>query len=412
MKKASLILCAAALLAVSPLSPLAPFAHAEGTAATAEAPHETGVDVFVAGKGNPYAAIRIPDIVKAGDMLVAMAEGRYANTDQGQNDLIVSISKDGGRSWSEPAVAAASKGATFNNPCMIYDAEAKKIIVFFQRYPQGVHERDQNIPTGWEDERCIRNFIISSEDGVNWTEPRDITKDTKNEGVTITCSGPNPGLQIRHGKYKGRLIVPLNEGPFGNWTLAAAYSDDHGETWKIGRKSADKCGINEVSVVETDEGGLFVVSRAWGGNKRRIAYSEDGGESWSPVTAHEELPSPNVQNGMVRYSFAKDKKLGGKSRIIFTSPVNGRSDGTVKMSYDNGKTWPVSKLLIPGPFAYSTLTPVEPGVMGCLYEVNADPMKIIRFTTFSIDWLTDGEDKGVGKGRKGKRGKKGKRRGH
>ncbi len=399
MNTTSLILCAAALLAASPLSPLAAPAFAKGHAA-AEAPHETGVDVFVAGQDNPYASIRIPCITRAGSMLIAMAEGRYANTDQGENDLIVSVSKDGGKSWSKPAVAAASKGATFNNPCMIYDAEVKTIFVFFQRYPHGVHERDKDIPTGWEDERCIRNFIISSEDGVHWTEPRDITRDTKNEGVTITCSGPNPGLQIKHGKHKGRLVVPLNEGPFGNWTLAAAYSDDHGKTWHIGKKSADKCGINEVSIAETDEGGLFVVSRAWGGNKRRIAYSDNGGESWGPVTAHEELPSPNVQNGMVRYSFAKDRKLGSKSRIIFSTPVNGRSDGTVKMSYDNGKTWPVSKLLIPGPFAYSVLTPVAPGLMGCLYEVNSNQIKHIRFTTFSIDWLTDGKDNGGHKARR------------
>ncbi|MBR2144957.1 MAG: exo-alpha-sialidase, partial [Akkermansia sp.] len=65
-------------------------------------PYSRGIDVFVAGEGNPYASIRIPDIINAGGILVAMAEGRYQNTDQGQNDLIVSVSKDGGRKWSKP----------------------------------------------------------------------------------------------------------------------------------------------------------------------------------------------------------------------------------------------------------------------------------------------------------------------
>ncbi len=400
MKISSLILCAATLSFASPLSPIIPAANAApATHAKAKnkgkAPHERTVDVFVAGEGNEYKSIRIPDIIRAGKMLVAMAEGRYENTDQGRNDLIVSTSKDGGKTWSTPTVAAASEGATFNNPCLIYDEEAKMVVLFFQRYPAGVHERDKDIPTGHEDERCIRNFVCFSKNGKKWTKPRDVTEFTKNEGVTITCSGPNPGVQIKHGEHKGRLVVPLNEGPFGNWTVAAAYSDDHGKTWNIGKKSTPGKGINEVSIAETDDGGLIVVSRAWGGNQRKVLYSEDGGETWGETISHPELPSPNTQNGLARYSFEDEEKLGGKSRILFSSPSNSRNDGIVKMSYDNGKTWPVEKLLIPGPFAYSTLTPVKPGVMGCLYEVNSGQIRHIRFTPFSIKWLTEGEDSGM-----------------
>ena len=112
-------------------------ATAAELAALNSAPYGRAVDVFVAGDGNPYASIRIPDIINADGMLVAMAEGRYQDTDQGQNDLIVSISRNGGKTWSKPVVAAASKGATFNNPCLIYDQASKQIVLFFQRYPQG-----------------------------------------------------------------------------------------------------------------------------------------------------------------------------------------------------------------------------------------------------------------------------------
>ncbi len=397
MKFPYLILCTAALVA-APAAPFISTAEAKTPARNQAAePHERTVTVFEAGNGNVYKSIRIPDIVKAGRMLIATAEGRYENTDQGKNDLIVSTSRDDGKTWSKPVVAAASEGATFNNPCLIYDEETKTVVLFFQRYPAGVKERDKNIPTGHKDERCIRNFVCFSKNGKKWTKPRDVTEFTKNEGVTITCSGPNPGVQIKHGEHKGRLVVPLNEGPFGNWTLAAAYSDDHGKTWKIGKKSDAGKGINEVSIAETDDGGLIVVSRAWGGNTRRVVYSQDGGETWGETIAHPELPSPNVQNGLARYSFEDEEELGGKSRLVFSTPVQGRNEGTIKMSYDNGKTWPVEKLLIPGPFAYSTLTPVKPGVMGCLYEVNSDLIRSINFTTFSIDWLTNGEDSGKAK---------------
>ncbi len=399
MKISSLILCSAVLSLASPLSPFIPSAGAASAAcANNKEPHERTVDVFVAGEGNEYKSIRIPDIVRAGELLIATAEGRYENTDQGRNDIIVSTSSDGGKTWSKLTVAAASEGATFNNPCLIYDEEAKVVVLFFQRYPAGVHERDKDIPTGHEGEKCIRNFVCFSKDGKTWTTPRDVTEFTKNEGVTITCSGPNPGVQLKRGQYKGRLVVPLNEGPFDNWTVAAAYSDDHGKTWKIGQKSAAGKGVNEVSIAETDDGGLIVVSRAWPQHirERRVLYSQDGGETWGETIAHPELPSPNVQNGLVRYSFEDEEALGGKSRLIFSTPASAnRTNGTLKMSYDNGKTWPVEKLLIPGPFAYSVLTPVKPGIVGCLYEVNSGQIRHIRFTTFSIKWLTDGADSGV-----------------
>lgn len=390
-------LCMAAFLLVLPSAPVAWAEHSSRSASKAEkSPSERGVDVFVAGKGNPYASIRIPCLINAGGILVAMAEGRYTNTDQGQNDLIVSISRDG-RKWSKPAVAAASKGATFNNPCLVYDEETKTIWCFFQRYPEGVKERSRDIPTGWEDKRCVRNFVMSSKNGKKWSKPRDVTATTKNDGVTIMCSGPNPGVQLTRGAHKGRLVVPMNEGPFGSWTLAAVYSDDHGKTWRIGEKSAAGGGVNEVSVAETEGGGLFIVSRSSkGGGHRKVARSDDGGGTWGEISSHSELPCVGCQNGMSRYSFADDGKLGGKSRILFSAPTNGRNDGVVKMSYDDGRTWPVSKEVISGPFAYSVLAPVKPGVMGILYEVNSGNVRNIRFTTFTVDWLTDGADRGLG----------------
>lgn len=349
--------------------------------------------VFVAGQGNPYKSIRIPCIVNAGGMLVAVAEGRYVNTDQGKNDMIVSVSKNGGKTWSPPEIAAEAHGDTFNNPCLIYDEETKTIWLFFQKYPAGVGEQNKNsVSTDNSAPNSIRNLVCSSKNGRRWTKPKDVTLTTKHEGIAIMCSGPNPGCQLTRGEHKGRLVVPMNEGHFGSWTLTAAYSDDHGKTWKVGKSSAAGGGVNEVSVVETEEGGLFVVSRAWGGSVRKIAYSRDGGETWGEISAHDELPSPNCQNGMVRYSFADDEKRGSRGRILFSGPRPGRKDGFIKMSYDDGKTWPVGKDVGPGGFAYSVLCPVKPGVMGLLYENKCS--KEIAFVTFSLRWLTDGEDTG------------------
>lgn len=223
-------------------------------------PTDKAVTVFSAGEGNPYASIRIPALLNIGKgQLLAFAEGRYKNTDQGENDIIMSVSKNGGKTWSRPRAIAKSHGATFNNPCPVYDAKTKTVTVVFQRYPAGVKERQPNIPQGWDDEKCIRNFMIQSRNGgSSWTKPEDITKTTKRPtGVDIMASGPNAGTQLKSGPHKGRLVIPMNEGPFGKWVISCIYSDDGGKSWKQGQPTANMKGlVNETSIAETDNGAV------------------------------------------------------------------------------------------------------------------------------------------------------------
>lgn len=402
MKIPSLIaFCAALFLAVPIATPAygAPKKGKEKTEKKAKAnsddPYDNAVDVFVAKKDNPYVSIRIPDIISTGNLLVAAAEGRYRNADQANNDIIVSLSKDGKR-WSAPIVAAAAGENCYNNPCLVYNKETKTIILFFQCYPKGVSERGQNIQPGWKGEKTLRNLVCFSKNGKRWTKPKDVTEFTKHDDAIITCSGPNPGVVLTRGEHKGRICIPFNEGKFGDWRLATAYSDDGGKTWQLGKQSAAGGGVNEVSMAETEDGGLIIVSRAWGSSQRKVAYSKDGGETWGDISSHPELPSPNCQNGLVRYSFADEAKFGNRGRLLFSSPTatRPRSQGVIKMSYDDGQTWPVEKCVGEGPFGYSALTTMKNGSVGLLFEVDGSPLKIIRFVPITLDWLTDGADDG------------------
>ena len=74
-------------------------------------PTDKAVTVFSAGEGNPYASIRIPALLNIGKgQLLAFAEGRYKNTDQGENDIIMSVSKNGGKTWSRPGRSPSRMG--------------------------------------------------------------------------------------------------------------------------------------------------------------------------------------------------------------------------------------------------------------------------------------------------------------
>jgi len=67
---------------------------------------------------------------------------------------------------------------------------------------------------------------------------------------------------------------------------------------------------------------------------------------------------------------------------------------TVRMSYDEGRTWPVSKVLHDGPSAYSCLTVLPDNDIACLYEAGVKhPYEKIVFARFNLDWLTGGKEK-------------------
>lgn len=66
---------------------------------------------------------------------------------------------------------------------------------------------------------------------------------------------------------------------------------------------------------------------------------------------------------------------------------------TVRMSYDEGLTWPVSRLLHGGPAAYSSLAMLPDGSIAILYESgHVHFAEQLTFERFSIRWLTDGLD--------------------
>ena len=63
---------------------------------------------------------------------------------------------------------------------------------------------------------------------------------------------------------------------------------------------------------------------------------------------------------------------------------------TVRLSYDEGQTWPVQQLLYEGSSAYWDLVALPDGTIGCLYE--RDDYGRITFARFTLQWLTDGKD--------------------
>lgn len=342
-------------------------------------------DVFKSGE-HGYHSFRIPAIVasKSGTLL-AFCEGRKdSRSDSGNIDLVVCRSIDSGRTWGAPTVIWDDAENTCGNPAPVVDQATGTIW----------------LPMTWnlgsDSEKMIKDatshfprriFITSStDDGVTWKEPKEISDVARLPHWRWYATGPGNGIQLTQGNNKGRLLIPANHSDHSDTSLHpyrshVFWSDDHGHSWQLGAVQGDR--TNESSVVELPNDGVLQVMRSYHGtNGRAMAYSSDNGKTFAPVYVDQVLDTPVCQSSAIRYSWENS----GKSRILFSSPRGkSRLDLHVWVSYDEGKSWPVCRRVYRDGAAYSNLIRLPNDQVGVLFE--KDGYKTITLASFSLDWL-------------------------
>ncbi len=342
------------------------------------------VDVFVGGTAG-HAVYRIPSVVRLQDgRLLAFAEARGSQSDNGENDLVLRTSDDGGATWAAMRTVLDEPGRSLNNPCAVQlsgGAHAGRVLLMFQSYPTGKGEGE--VAAGHDGPDACRTLLLHSDDrGATWSAPRDLSREVKRPApVTSVATGPGVGIQLRAGEHAGRVVMPFNEGPQGKWRVYCAYSDDGGDRWSIGEVAPDGGGgrANEVQVAERTDGSLVMVARQfWGGSRRKAAESRDGGRTWSRLRAVPELVDPSCMGGLATVD-APDARL-----LVCTGPDSekSRTDGAAWVSADGGATWPRKVPVHAGSFAYSVPVPLGGTRVGVLFE--RDGCSRIAFTVIDV----------------------------
>lgn len=357
-------------------------------AAAADPPQQ--IDVYVSGRDG-YRTYRIPSVIvtRQGTVL-AFCEGRKnSSSDTGDIDLLLKRSTDGGKTFSKAQVVWDDGPNTCGNPCPVID-QRTGTIVLLMTHNRGSDAESQIIARTSKGTRTVWKSE-SRDDGLTWSRPVEVTSSTKKSDWTWYATGPGAGIQLK----TGRLVVPCDhiEALSRQMYSHVIYSDDGGATWRLGGTTGP--GVNECEVVERTDGSLLLNMRNYNRPQtcRSTATSSDGGLTWSALAFDKSLIEPVCQASIRRFSRADGE---GKSRILFSNPASekSRQKMTVRLSYDEGKTWPVSKLLHAGPAAYSCLAVMPDGTVLCLYERgNRSAYENITLTRFDLAWLSDDIDR-------------------
>lgn len=345
--------------------------------------------VFEQGTGG-YHTYRIPAIIRTKQgALLAFCEGRKSGRgDAGNIDMLVSRSADNGRTWSAPAVIWDDGDNTCGNPAPVVDQHTGTIWLPMTWNLGSDHERD--IMAGKSEQPRHVYLTSSNDDGLTWSTPEKISRSTRKDHWRWYATGPGNAIQLTRGTAAGRLLIPANHSDHSNpenhpYRSHVFWSDDHGKSWQLGGIHEEK--TNESAVVELADGSVIQAMRSYHGkNRRAMAVSRDGGLSWESLYLDETLDTPVCQASILRYSWKDDSSAGGKSRIMFSSPLGKeRSNLHVWVSYDEGKTWPVSRQIYAGGSAYSNLIRLPENKVGVLFE--KDGYKTVSLAIVTLDWL-------------------------
>jgi len=314
---------------------------------------------------------RIPALLvsKKGTILAFAEARRNSGGDTANIDTVLRRSEDGGKTWGDEIIVFDEQDNVAGNPCPVVDQSTGRIWSLQTWNSHKVHE-SQTKPGFGEDSRRV--FVTySDDDGRTWAQPKEITASAKLKHWSWYATGPGAGIQLERGKHKGRLIIPCDHkalpegGPQTNHSHIL-YSDDHGETWHIGAKTGH--GLNECEAVELENGDLMLNSRNHGVDEftRGVSISQDGGQTFSLFYRDPALLEPRCQASIRRYRWSNDSEPGV---ILFSNPARKWRDFLMlRMSNDDGKTWPDARIIFPYTTAYSDIAVLPDGRIGVLFE--------------------------------------------
>ena len=325
-----------------------------------------------------YTNLRIPGmLVTYRGTLLVYCEARQSDSDLALMDILLQRSEDHGKTFSTPYMLAKGyeKHNTVNNPVMVQDKNGRIHFLYCEDY---------TVNGG----RALRRY--SDDDGLTWSEPVDVTDFTMPHYHNAFAFGPGHGIMTKD----GTLIVPIwmvpkcHNAPINAHApsvISTFFSKDNGETWAIGDildSTSDIINPNETAAALTSDGGVYLNIR-FNGKCRAKAYSQNGYSDWTQYVPDCQLPDPRCFGSLAVYNDEKHPHT-----IIFANCAteSSRTCVTVRASYDDGCTYPISRLLDGERGGYVEVAVDNSAqIIYVLYEDNYGISDYLA--TFNYEWL-------------------------
>ena len=278
-----------------------------------------------------YFMYRVPSIaVTQRGTVIACYECRNGG-DWSAMDLVIRRSTDGGDTWSERIYIAPSNDVdVMHNGILFADGDTVHLL-----YHRNYRELF---------------YIKSTDEGVTWTEPRNISdaylEVRKQYKWTVADAGPGHGFITRNGRMMIPVWLASNKANITDHhpsVVTTLYSDDHGATWQCGEiiwDSADFIDPNESVLAELPDGRIMISSRHETRNgMRKFGFSPDGISGWKDFYFEPQITEPICAAGMTQ----------DDEHIWYThcDCSEGRVNLCLHRSDDWGKTWNLIKQLDP-----------------------------------------------------------------
>lgn len=356
---------------------------------------------------------RIPSIVvtKHGTALAFCTDRRNTVDDHADEKDLVLCRREKGGEWSPVIRLASMPGWSHNIQSAVYDEITDTVIFMASRnaavlYEFGDYTEEERKAAAEKAKKAAaeagvtlgRFQLVSRDDGLTFTEePCPITPTVTEAGEFIgSTHGSAPGIQLKVGKYAGRLLCParytiahyttfeeLRKLAFNN----AIWSDDHGKTWHS--SGPVQAGTGEGTLIERADGTILYNSRAYfRDGKRYLAVSRDGGETYGEFSTDDFLEE-ETHIGCNASFLRVDTKEG--TLTLFANPrAESRKNMTVCVSRDDGASWFHTKQVDAGMAAYSALawSPMEEKFI-LLYEHGEEDCYSsgLSAAIFDLEWL-------------------------
>jgi predicted neuraminidase len=287
----------------------------------------------------PFLAAHASTIAETTDGLVA---AWFAGTREGHGDVGIWVARQEDGRWLHPVEVADGRVMLRRRyPCwnpVLFQPTQGPLFLFYKVGPS---------PSRWW------GMLITSEDGGrSWSEPRRLP-------ASILGPIKNKPIQLPD----GRILCPSSDER-GRWRIHLEWADKTARTWRRGPPLNDGRSFAAIQpCLLTHAGGrLQMLCRTRQGSVGEC-WSEDGGESWTPLAATE-LPNPD--SGIDAVTLAS-----GQALLAYNHARSGRTPLNLALS-DDGRRWSALTVLEdePGEFSYPAAIQARDGTVHVTYTWN------------------------------------------